>query len=415
MSEQFYTKQFPNGLTLLAQRMDQVSSVAMTLLVPAGASHDRTGAEGSAVVAVEWCMRGAGERDTRALNDALDSLGCQHHESARSDHIGFSAAVLGRNLREVLPIHADVLLRPRLEEATFEPCRDLTLQDLVSLEDEPARKCNLLLRERFFPAPLGRCIYGTPESLRGMSAETVRAHVEENFASDGAILAVAGNVEWSDLCDLVEECFGEWSRPPAEPVEPQPAVKGFTHIHKDSAQVHLALAHRSVPIAHERYYAARVAEAILSGGMSSRLFSEVREKRGLVYHVSCHYQSLKGHAGMFTYAGTRPEQAQETFDVTVGEIRRLGEGLEPHELPTARTQLKSGLVMQGESTSARSASLAGDWYHLERLRSLAEISGAIDAVTENDVLEYLQAVPAENFTILVIGPEPVDTHGLEER
>ena len=156
-----------------------------------------------------------------------------------------------------------------------------------------------------------------------------------------------------------------------------------------------------------------MAECILSGGMSSRLFTEVREKRGLVYHVSTHYGSLKGLAGMFTYAGTRPEVAQETFDVTVRELRRLSEGIEPDELARARTQLKSSLIMQGQSTIARADALAGDWYHLGRLRSLAEMSEAIDNVTAEHVLAYLRGYPAGDFTTLVIGPEPINTGAAE--
>jgi predicted Zn-dependent peptidase len=171
----------------------------------------------------------------------------------------------------------------------------------------------------------------------------------------------------------------------------------------------MGLAHRAVPIGRERYYAARMAEMVLSGGAAARLNTEVREKLGLVYYVACAYHSLKHHAGMFTYAGTRPDVAQRTFDVTVGEIRRLGEGVRDEEIARARTQLKSALIMQGESTSARASALASDWYHLGRLRSLRELSAAIESVTGADVLDYLRAFPAEQFTVMVIGPEPVDT------
>jgi len=146
--------------------------------------------------------------------------------------------------------------------------------------------------------------------------------------------------------------------------------------------------------------------------MSSRLFTEVREKRGLVYHVSARYHSMKEHAGVFTYAGTVPDKAQETFDTTVGELRRLGEGVQEEEMLRARTQLKSALIMQGESTAARANALAADWYHLKRLRSLEELSDAIDGVTAPEVLAYLRDFPAEHFTVLVIGPQPVDTSSI---
>jgi hypothetical protein len=122
-------------------------------------------------------VRGAGRRDTRQLNDALDSLGCQHDESVQSEHLILSAAQLGRNFAEVLAIYGDIVLRPRLEDAAFEPCRDLAMQDLASLEDEPARKCMTQLREKFYPYPLGRSAYGTAQSLQSLTAQKLRDHL----------------------------------------------------------------------------------------------------------------------------------------------------------------------------------------------------------------------------------------------
>jgi len=407
--EKFFTAELSNGMTLLGQQMGHVSSAAMAVLVPGGASYCPDGSEGAAAVGCEWCLRGAGQRDTRALNDALDSLGTRHDELVRGEHIAFTVAQLGRNLPEVLRIYADIILRPRLESETFEPCRDLVQQDLAALEDEPARKCNMLLREKFYPYPLGRCVYGDAESLRAMGLDAVRTHVSQTFRPGGSILAVAGDVDWGAFRRLAEECFGQWDGENSLTRQIRPPEGGVTHIPKDSSQTHIAIAHRSVTIGSEHYYPARVAEMVLSGGMASRLFTEVREKRGLVYHVSARYHSLKDHAGIFTYAGTTPENAQETFDVTLGELVKLSEGITSDELARAKTQLKSALIMQGESSEARSAALANDWYHLHRLRGLSELSEAIDKVTADDVMEYLASCPAEDFTVLIIGPDPVNT------
>jgi len=414
LEEKFLTARLPNGMMLLGQQMKHVWSAAMTLMVPAGASYDPEGAEGAAAVACEWCFRGAGGKDTRQLNDALDSLGCQHRQFVHGEHLVFTAAQLGRNLPDVLGIYADLLRRPQLTDEAFGPCRELVAQDLASLEDQPAKKCNVVLRERFYPHPLGRCVYGRAESLQDLTPQTVRRHVAERFVPEGTILAVAGDVDWNGFLDLAGRYFGDWSgrKVPAVPI--RPPAGGVTHIRKDSAQTHIALAHRSVTIDSDHYYAARAAEMVLSGGMSSRLFTEVREKLGLAYHVSSHYESLKDHAGIFTYAGTTPPKAQQTFDVTVAELRRLGERIEPSELERARTQLKSAMIMRAESTEARANSMAGDWYHLRRLRSLRELADAIDSISEQQVRAYLRDCPAKDFTILVVGPEPLETAGLDD-
>ena len=408
MAEKFYTKELPNGLTLLGQKMENVSSAAMTMLLPGGVAHERDEQAGAAAIAAEWMVRGAGDRDTRQLNDLLDSLGCQHNESVLSEHLNFSAAQLGVNLSQVLAIYADIFRRPRLEESTFETCRQLAIQDLASLEDEPAQKCNLMLRENFYPSPLGRNVYGHPDTLEHMDAGGVRRHIAENLTPRGAIIAAAGNIDWDAFSGQVEELFGDWPAGAPTAVAPRPAANGVTHVQKPTSQVHIALAYKATPISDPRYYAARMAEMVLSGGMSSRLFMEVREKLGLVYHVSMRYHSLKEHAGMFAYVGTTPEKAQQTFDVMLRELRKLSQGVSPEEMARARTQLKSSMVMQGESTSSRSSAMASDWYHLRRLRSLADVSAAVDAVTAEEVIEYCRQLPPDELTVLYIGPDKLN-------
>ena len=405
MAEQFYTKQLANGLTLLGQRMEGVSSLSMSLLIRGGAAYDPPDGEGIASVASEWMLRGAGEWDTRQLNNLLDSLGCQHDENVHSEHLHLSSAQLGRNFEQILAIYRQIVLAPRLEDATFEPCRQLTMQDLASLEDEPARKCNVLLSEKFYPYPLGRCTHGHQESLAIMRPKDAREHLLSHLTPHGAILAIAGDIDWDKFVAMAWEHFGTWNAPPPPEVRTMKMPTGQTHVRKETAQAHIGIAHPSVPLGHKMYYAARLAETVLSGGMGSRLFTEVREMRGLVYNVGCRYHSLKDHAGFFTYAGTRPEVAQQTLDVTLGEIRRMGEGVTEDEMARARTQLKSSLVMQGESTPARAHTLASDWYLLGRLRTLREISDSIDGVTAGEVAEYMKAFPPSPLTVLVIGPE----------
>jgi predicted Zn-dependent peptidase len=409
VSQVFHTEEFANGLTLVAEPIADVSSSAITISLPAGTRFDPEDRVGSAAVLAEWCFRGAGSRDTRGLNDALDALGCQHHESVSSRHIVISATQLGRNLPAVLEILADVLRRPTLDDKTFAPSRDLVRQDLDALEDEPAKKALMQLREKFYPEPLGQGIYGSPESLAALSPDGLRDHAATNMSPAGAIISVAGDFDWDRLYDLVGEHLGDWSLQAPAVGETRPPARGITHIPKDSAQAHITLAHQTVTLSDDRSYAARLGTMVLSGGMSSRLFTEVREKRGLVYHVSTTYHSLKDYAGMFTYAGTVPPKAQETLEVTVGELRRVAEDVTEAELTKAKTQLKSALVMQGESTGARAGAIASDWYHLGRLRSLTEISQAVDAVTVDDVKAHLQQWPARDFVMLVIGPEPLDT------
>jgi predicted Zn-dependent peptidase len=161
------------------------------------------------------------------------------------------------------------------------------------------------------------------------------------------------------------------------------------------------------PITEGHYYETMAAVSVLSGSMSSRLFTEVREKRGLCYAVGAKYHSLKDYAGVFCYAGTTPDKAQQTLDVTWEQFQRLKDGISEDELYRAKVGLKSSLIMQSESSGARSAGIAGDYFLLGRVRRLEEIRDAIESLTVTAVLEFLHRYPFKTFTAVTIGPKEI--------
>jgi predicted Zn-dependent peptidase len=198
--------------------------------------------------------------------------------------------------------------------------------------------------------------------------------------------------------------LADWQGEPAPAVTAGPSKPGFDHIPKETTQTQIAIAYPSVPIGHADYYAALGAVNVLSGGMSSRLFTHVREERGLCYSVWATYQTFKDRASVIAYAGTTAERAQETLDVTLRELKRLREGIEDDELDRVRAGLKSSLIMAEESASSRAGSLASDWYYLGRVRSTEEIQKAIDGLTPRGILDHVDRYPAKDFCIVTLGP-----------
>ena len=181
------------------------------------------------------------------------------------------------------------------------------------------------------------------------------------------------------------------------------------HILKDTQQIQIALAYPTSTVASPDYYLARASSAILGGYASARLFTEVREKRGLCYSVYASYESLKDRAAVVCYAGTSADRAQETLDVSLAEIAKLGrEGVELEELDMMRAGLKSSLVMQQESTMSRSGALASDWFYLGRVRTLAEITGSLDALTPQSVSEFASRQQTDAMTLVTLGPKALD-------
>jgi predicted Zn-dependent peptidase len=413
--EEIKQQTFANGLTLLAERMDHVRSAALNFLVPAGCVYDPPEYAGIGSVLSEMITRGAGSRDSRELTLALDNLGLDRDESVGSMHMRFWGATLARNLPAALELYADILRRPHLPAEELEAVQSLALQDIQGLEDEPKQKVLVELKKLHYPPPLGQDRRGTVAGIENLTSRAIQSQYRRLFHPRGTILSVAGNIEWEPLRDQVGRLFGDWQAgtTPALQMGTPPGKR--KHLDKDTTQTQVALAYPSVPIGDPDYYAALGAVNVLSGGMSARLFTEVREKRGLCYSVWATYQTFKDRASIICYAGTTNERAQETLDVTLGELHRLQEGIEREEVERVQAGLKSSLIMQEESTSARAGTLASDWYYLGRVRTFDEIQAAINGLTPEGIGNYLHRYPARDFTIVTLGPKSLEIKSLAPR
>ncbi len=359
-----YTQEFDNGLVLVAEPMAGVESAAFSMLAPSGAAYDPPQRGGLATITCEMMLRGSGSRSSRQFITDLENLGVQHGESVSSSHMNVGGATLAKNLPDTLRIYADLLRRPHLPADQLDAARLAAIQELRAIEDDPSHKVMLELKRRHYPDPWGRPSEGDMASLDSISIGDVGRHYEQFVSPAGTILGVAGKINWPALKDLVGELFADWK--PGSQVEPPGGDRGsrLEHLAHESNQTQIGIAYASVPYRHPDYFEASSAVGVLSGGMSSRLFTEVREKRGLCYSVYASYHTQRDRACVLCYAGTSAERAQETLDVTIGELNRLRDGVLPEELARLKARVKSGLIMQGESSSARAAAIARDWYHL---------------------------------------------------
>ncbi len=400
---------FPNGLVLLVETMDYVRTAAFNFLMPAGYAYDAAPTPGTANLLSGVITRGAGNRDSRALTLALDALGLDRDESVGMLHTRFWGATLARNLIPSLEIYADIVLRPHLPEVELPPVQALALQDIEALEDDPKGKTLLELRRRHLPAPLGNDRRGTPEGIEANTVAVLKTFHRQGFRPNGTILSVAGNIEWEPVADAVGKLFGDWSPREERELTLEPAPKGTHHLEKETQQTQIGLAYDSIPVAHPDYYTAMGAVNVLSGGMSSRLFTEVREKKGLCYSVWASYQGMKDRGIVLCYAGTTNERAQETLDMTLKELRRIEEGVEEDEVKRIQAGLKSSLIMQEESTSARAGAIASDWYYYGRVRSLDEVQNEINKLSAERIVGYCKEHPLVEGTLVTMGPKGLAT------
>jgi predicted Zn-dependent peptidase len=238
--------------------------------------------------------------------------------------------------------------------------------------------------------------------------DQIRDYFAGHYHPNGTILGVAGRFDWERLKHQVERLFGDWSQRDV----PEPATGASlpkrAHLAHESNQTQIGIGFDSLPYRHPDYFQAWGAVGVLSGGMSSRLFTEVREKRGLCYSVYATMHTLHDRGSVLCYAGTSAERAQETLDVTLGELVRLAEGIHAGELSRLKARMKSSLIMQQESSVSRSGAIARDWYYLGRVRTLDELGRLLDGLSCESINTYLADHPPRDFTVVTLGPNPLE-------
>jgi predicted Zn-dependent peptidase len=405
---QIHQQQLDNGLSIVAQQIDSVRSLAMTLLLPAGVAQERPGQQGCATLLAEMICRGAGDLDARQHCDALDQLGVMRGTGVETSHLRIGSNMLADRLDEALPLLLDMVRKPQLADDALPPSKDLALQAIDGLEDEPSQKVFNELRQMHFPEPFGRSPMGQREHLESITSDDIRQCWQDNFVPRGAIISFAGRFDWPHLLELIKRYLGNWQGTGKHPQAQGQPVRGYLHQKAPSTQCHIGLAYDALPENHEQSILQRIATSVLSGGMSSRLFTHVREERGLCYAVSASYGATKDRGAILSYAGTTMPRAQETLDVLVAELHRLSEGVDENEFNRALIGMKSALVMQGESTGARAAAIAGDQYIYGRPRTLDELIELIDTVTLDQINQFVADNPPGPMTIVTVGPEPLE-------
>lgn len=408
------TRRLECGMPLIVEVMAGVRSAGLTWLVPAGTTLEPENRQGMGTMWAELLMRGAGALGSHEHADALDRLGVGRSADVGAHHMRVSATMLGDRAIEALPLIVDMVRRPRMDEASVEPARDLALQALESLKDDPQERAVLGARRRHFPAPFNRSTLGTEEGLKAITREELVSGWRELARPRGSILGIAGAVDPDALAKKLDELLKGWEGEGRTPAPGAAPVRGYAHESDKTNQVQVIAMFDGPPEAHPKSVVEKVVNSVLSGGMSGRLFTEVREKRGLCYSVSASYSGGKEFGSVLAYVGTTPERAQTSLDVLLAELERIGTpggAVTPEEFARAMIGMKSRVVFAGESTGARGAALAHDVHRRGNARSLEEIARELEAVTLEDVNGYLSGRTLGRATIQTLGPEALKAPG----
>ncbi len=402
-----------NGLTVIVEEMPHVESAAYDLLIPGGIIVDSPESIGASLILAELTSRGAGDLDARQLMEQFDDLGVRHGESAGHDRYYYHGGLIADTLAEALKLVALMVKAPSFPDEEIEPIRSVFIQDIASIGDNPSRRAMMQLSERYYPSPFNRPSTGTVVGLNAVDSQVLKSLWSKAFRPQGAILSVAGNVSASAVLSQANDLFGEWSgTAPALPEFGLVTPPTIHHIEHESSQLQIVMAYPSAKFADPDYYVAKVVAGILSGGMFGRLFIEVREKRGLVYSVYARHSATNLYGTMSIYAGTTPERAQETLDVTLHELNNLVGTVTEEELLRAKANLKASVIMGDESSSSRASSSAADFWLMRRVRSLEEIQQGIDRVSTEDIDHFINRYPPQHYSLLTLGSRSLAEPGL---
>ncbi|MGE0445415.1 MAG: M16 family metallopeptidase [Vicinamibacterales bacterium] len=378
----------PNGLRLVTERMPHVRSVSIGVWLARGSRHESNEQSGIAHFVEHMLFKGTSSRSAEDIAQAIDSIGGQMDAFTAKEYASYYIKVLDEHLPLALDVLADIVMRPKFSADDITREQKVVLEEIKMVEDTPDDLVHELFTESFWAGhPLGRPILGTPETVGSFTPEILRRYFTGTYSAPNLIVAATGNIEHGKVRELVERIFADLPRERAAvtegPPNPQPTV---IIRNKELEQSHVCLGTSGYQQDHSDRYSSYVLNTILGGSMSSRLFQNVREKRGLAYAVFSGLSSYRDTGSMTIYAGCANSAVGELIDVVVAELRRMkDEPLPGDDLQRAKDHLKGSLMLNLESTSSRMSHLARQEIYFDRQFGLDETLEGVERVTVDDL------------------------------
>ena len=372
----------PSGLAVVSDRMPHLESASLGVWIGAGSRDENPDEHGISHLLEHMAFKGTKRRTARQIAESIEAVGGDLNAATSVESTAYYARVLKADVPLALDVLSDILSEPTFDAEELRREQNVIVQEIGATEDAPDDLVFDRLQETAFPMqPVGRSILGTPETVRSFNSTRLRAYLGRNYRAPDMLVAAAGAVEHDAIVAEVEKRFASFNGP-AGPAPQQASFSGGTRIEsRDLEQVHIALALQGLPVRDPQLYSLQVFTSVLGGGMSSRLFQEVREIRGLCYAIQAFHMPYSDTGLFGLYAGTDETDAPELMRVVIDEIGNATETLNEVEVDRAKAQMKAGLLMALESLEARVGQIARQMLAFGRPIALEEIVAKVDAVT----------------------------------
>jgi predicted Zn-dependent peptidase len=372
----------PSGLSVVTDRMPHLETASLGVWVGAGSRYEKPDEHGISHLLEHMAFKGTTRRSARQIAEEIEAVGGDLNAATSTESTGYFARVLKADVPLALDVLSDILTDSIYDTEELRREQNVIVQEIGAVGDTPDDLVFERLHETAFPSqPLGRSILGTPETVRSFNPARIRAYLARNYRGPDMLVAAAGAIEHGAIVAEAEKRFASFDGPAAP--SPEPAqFGGGTHVEsRDLEQVHIALALQGIPTRDEQLYSLQVFSSVLGGGMSSRLFQEVRENRGLCYTINAFHMPYSDTGLFVLYAGTDAADTPELMRVAIDQVVLATETLNETEVARAKAQMKAGLLMALESSEARLGQIARQMLAYGRPIPLDEIVAKVDAVT----------------------------------
>jgi predicted Zn-dependent peptidase len=383
----------PGGVRLVSESQPHAYSVTLGLWMEVGARDESQLQGGISHFIEHMAFKGTVGRSALDIAREIDRLGGLANAFTGKENTCFHARALASHFPEMAGLLADLALRPALDPQEIEREREVILQEISSVEDTPDELVHVLFSQNYWSGhPLGRPVLGTVESVSALDRQSIQSYISANYLPQAVVVSAVGKLEHQQLLDLLGPALSELSRCPSTFTRRPPTPWPGPHVvNRELEQAHLALGVRAPSATSDHRFVAAILNLILGGNMSSRLFQEVRERRGLAYAVYSYLSSYSDSGLLGIYLGVAPSRAVEALTVVRAEMERLrAEPVAGHELADAKESLKGSILLAAENPESRMSWLARNEYNFGRDVSLDEVMAQVEAVTARD-LERLAA------------------------
>ena len=401
-------ERFDNGLRLLTEPMPGARSVSFGVWLTRGSRHEQAAHSGIAHLVEHMLFKGTATRSAQDIAQEIDSIGGQLDAFTAKECASYYVKVLDEHLPRAVDVLSDLLLRPAFDPEEVAREKKVVLEEIKMVEDTPDELVHELFTQRFWSGhPLGRPILGVPATVGPIDSATLRDYFSRAYTAGNLVIAAAGNVKHEAVRDLVADAFADVpANGETVPVTPPTTVPALTLRDKAIEQCHVCLGVDGYPQRHDDRYVCYLLNIVLGGSMSSRLFQNIRERRGLAYAVTSGLVSYHDGGMLSVYAGCDAHAVREVVDLVVAELRDLRDNLiSEEELRRAQDHLKGSLVLSLESSASRMSHMARQQMYFGRQFTLEDTLRGVEAVTREDVRRVARdLLPPGSLSATVLGP-----------